>query len=93
MVSFGRVIAPDKRNFLACARSLGDGRFKQGTPLAGSLTMDLVPAEPDVASHTLGPEDRFVVLASDGVWDVLSDQKACEIVADAARRPGARTLH
>ena len=66
-VSFGRVIAPDGKNFLACARSIGDGRFKTDTPLGAHLRSDLVPATPDVASHALGPEDRFVVLASDGV--------------------------
>ena len=66
-VSFGRVIAPDQKNFLACARSIGDGRFKANTPLGAHLPSDLVPATPDVASHALVPDDRFVVLASDGV--------------------------
>ena len=61
---------------LACSRALGDTKFKGTTP-------HLVSAEPDVKSTPLGAPATgdFVILASDGVWDVFDDQKAVDLVA------------
>jgi protein phosphatase 1L len=28
----------------------------------------------------IGPEDEFLLLASDGLWDVVKDQDACQLV-------------
>ena len=33
----------------------------------------------------LTPADEFVIMCSDGVWDVFSDEKACQIVAKALK--------
>ncbi len=33
-----------------------------------------VTAEPDVVSQTLGPRDEVLIIASDGVWEVVSSQ-------------------
>ena len=56
----------------ACAfsRSLGDA-------VAESLG---VICEPDVTRTVLGPEHRFVFLASDGIWEFMSNQEVCDIV-------------
>lgn len=56
---------------LAVSRALGDRDFKRPYPL--------VSAVPDVRSHTLTEEDSFVILASDGLWDVMTDEKAVKI--------------
>lgn len=40
----------------------------------------LVEAEPDVARVDLTPEDQFLLLGSDGVFESLEDQEACDIV-------------
>ena len=58
---------------LAVSRSFGDPDFKE--------PLHLVTATPDVMSERLTPEDSFVILASDGLWDVLSDKEACRVVA------------
>lgn len=39
----------------------------------------LTEVEPDVNQLRLRPEDAFVILASDGLWDVLEDSDAVAI--------------
>ena len=71
-----------------CARSLGDAAYKHGP-----RGEHLICAEPDVFTIELEPAHEFVVLASDGVWDVLSEQQACDIVTRAlAERADAPDL-
>ncbi|OEH75525.1 protein phosphatase [Cyclospora cayetanensis] len=55
---------------LAMSRSLGD-------TLAGKA--GVIP-DPEVGVHTLSSGDRCVLLASDGVWEFLSNEDALEIV-------------
>lgn len=57
---------------LAVSRSLGDRDLKA-----------FVIADPEVATRPLTPVDEFVVVASDGVWDVLSDEAAVAAVGGA----------
>jgi serine/threonine protein phosphatase PrpC len=57
---------------LAVSRSFGDPDFKE--------PLHLVTATPDVMSERLTEDDSFVILASDGLWDVMTDKRACEIV-------------
>lgn len=40
-------------------------------------------ATPDVSYHRLSPNDQFLVLASDGVWDVLNNEDVIAIVSAA----------
>eukprot|EP00301_Raphidiophrys_heterophryoidea_P018895 c388_g1_i1.p1 GENE.c388_g1_i1~~c388_g1_i1.p1 ORF type:complete len:391 (+),score=103.47 c388_g1_i1:41-1174(+) len=56
-------------NGLAVSRSLGDGPDKGG-----------VTADPEVREFQLKDDDEFIILASDGLWDVLSSQQAVDIV-------------
>jgi len=35
-----------------------------------------VIAEPEIHTERIGPRDKFVILASDGVWDHVSSQEA-----------------
>ena len=48
---------------LAVTRAFGDHALKR----------DGVTAKPFINKHVLRPFDKFLVIASDGVWDVLSD--------------------
>ena len=56
----------DTHLYLSCSRSLGDPELKinAGKPILSSL--------PEVSQHLLQPDDLFVVVACDGVWDVLT---------------------
>lgn len=61
-------------NAAAC-RSFGDLPFK--TPRL------LVEASPEVSAQQLTPDHSFAVLASDGLWDVMSDVDAVDVVQRA----------
>jgi len=41
----------------------------------------LVSPLPHCGTHQLQPRDQFLIIASDGLWDVISDKSAGEIVA------------
>jgi serine/threonine protein phosphatase PrpC len=68
---------------LAVTRAFGDRRLKT-----------YVSAEPEIKSWPLAEGDDFLILASDGVWDVLNSQQAVDIVrqavADTATSEGGR---
>lgn len=57
---------------LAVSRSFGDPDFKE--------PLNLITATPDVMREQLEYEDSFFILASDGLWDVMTDKEACDIV-------------
>lgn len=70
---------------LAVSRCLGDLLFKE--------PKRLVECEPDVCRVTLGPECTFVVLGTDGVWDVLSDEDAVSIAGQEIKvRPSPNCI-
>ena len=49
----------------------------------------LVSALPELSSHALTPADSFVILGSDGVWDVISDEVAVSLVQGCMQAPDA----
>jgi serine/threonine protein phosphatase PrpC len=51
------------------------------------LKMFGLSVEPDISHFEVSPEDKLVLLASDGLWDVINPRAACEI-ALRARKEG-----
>ena len=47
-----------------------------------------VIAEPEVAEHRLCSEDEFLVVASDGLWDVLEPADVSALIRDTVKHPG-----
>ncbi|KAM5138467.1 pyruvate dehydrogenase [acetyl-transferring]-phosphatase 2, mitochondrial [Mantella aurantiaca] len=45
-------------------------------------TPPYLTAAPEVTYHQLRPRDRFLVMASDGLWDALGDREAVRLVAE-----------
>ena len=43
-----------------------------------------VISEPEIYTTALGPQDEFIILASDGVWEFVDSQAAVDIVGGAS---------
>eukprot|EP00617_Octactis_speculum_P014926 CAMPEP_0185749958 /NCGR_PEP_ID=MMETSP1174-20130828/8656_1 /TAXON_ID=35687 /ORGANISM="Dictyocha speculum, Strain CCMP1381" /LENGTH=479 /DNA_ID=CAMNT_0028426283 /DNA_START=192 /DNA_END=1631 /DNA_ORIENTATION=+ len=63
---------------LNLSRSIGDLKYKQApvTPAEQMIT-----AEPDIRKIDFTPEDAFIILACDGIWDCMTNQEACDFVS------------
>lgn len=58
-------------------RSLGDVDLKPSG----------VCANPEITSFTLTASDSFLILASDGLWDVVTNEEAVQFVHDTVKHP------
>ncbi|XP_066586618.1 pyruvate dehydrogenase [acetyl-transferring]-phosphatase 1, mitochondrial [Prorops nasuta] len=82
---------------LAPLRSFGDFRYKwdkeilkeQVVPLFGETaippnyhTPPYLTARPDVKYHRLTPKDKFLIIGSDGLWDMVSPLQAVRLVGE-----------
>ena len=74
-VADGRV-----KGSLALSRAIGDIGFKQ-TPGIGPEAQ-MVTALPEVRVEQLLPGDEFLVLACDGIWDVMTSQQVVDFVRE-----------
>lgn len=54
-------------------------------------TPPYVTARPEVVYQARHPTDRFIILATDGLWDVLPNELAVELAATAMNQPPAST--
>ena len=63
---------------LNLSRSIGDLKFKVNHAVGQAA--QIITADPDVIVHVYNTGDRFVVLACDGVWDVMSSQDVVDFV-------------
>jgi pyruvate dehydrogenase phosphatase len=72
------------------SRSIGDvymkdARYnrepiKEKFRLPEPMDMPIMSATPTIMSHHLQPNDSFLIFASDGLWEHLSNEKAVDIV-------------
>ncbi|XP_010278294.1 PREDICTED: probable protein phosphatase 2C 52 [Nelumbo nucifera] len=67
---------------LAMARAFGDFCLKD----YGVISI------PEFSHRILTERDQFIVLASDGVWDVLSNEEVVEIISSAPTRSSAARI-
>lgn len=90
VIEAGGQIFNDRVNgMLAMTRAFGDHLLKM--PI---LPNNVVSNVPDITSTDLAWQDNFVILACDGLWDVMNDQQAVELVSESMREltPIARQL-
>ena len=61
----------------------------------GDHLIPAVIAQPDVAVLHRHPTDEFLICATDGLWDVMTDEEACDMTRKCLARAeakGARKL-
>eukprot|EP00803_Ostreobium_quekettii_P009888 evm.model.scf_1014.5 EVM.evm.TU.scf_1014.5 scf_1014:36945-39348(+) len=63
---------------LNVSRAIGDLKYKSNKKLAPRE--QIITAEPEVRHFDLTGDDRFFVLACDGVWDVMTNQEVVDWV-------------
>lgn len=81
---------------LAPLRAFGDFRYKWPAQVLEEvaskyghnvtppfyLTPPYLTARPEVRHHILTPRDRFMVIASDGLWDMMSPMQVVKLVGE-----------
>ncbi|XP_010526975.1 PREDICTED: probable protein phosphatase 2C 63 [Tarenaya hassleriana] len=90
------------KGIIQVSRSIGDVYLKKpefyrdpvfqrhGNPVP--LRRPALTAEPSILVRKLRPQDMFLIFASDGLWELLSDEAAVEIVLKHPRAGIARRL-
>jgi len=77
----GFVISGRVNGIIAVTRSLGDQTMKQ-----------FVSGDPYTRVVELQPTDTHLIIACDGIWDILSDQQACDTVLQTEPEKASRAL-
>lgn len=82
---------------LAPLRAFGDFRYKWPLDIlkkyvvpyygdhvipANYLTPPYLTAEPEISYHTITPRDRFLIIATDGIWDFMTATQAVKLVGE-----------
>jgi len=81
VIEVGGTIFNERVNgMLAISRAFGDHQLK-----APALPQDVVSNVPDITSTELTDQDMFVIVACDGLWDVVEDQESVNLVLEGIR--------
>ncbi|KAL0344596.1 UNVERIFIED_CONTAM: putative protein phosphatase 2C 38 [Sesamum radiatum] len=90
------------KGIIQVSRSIGDAYLKrsefnkepllQKFRLSEPFSKPILSAEPSIFVHRLSPRDQFLIFASDGLWEHLTNQEAVDIVNSYPRRGIARRL-
>ncbi|XP_052187937.1 probable protein phosphatase 2C 38 isoform X2 [Diospyros lotus] len=90
------------KGLIQVSRSIGDAYLKKAEfnqePLLPKFLLPepfdkpILTAEPSILVQRVYPEDQFLIFASDGLWEQLSNQEAVDIVHNCPRNGIARRL-
>ncbi|KAJ6983269.1 probable protein phosphatase 2C 38 isoform X1 [Populus alba] len=90
------------KGLIQISRSIGDAYLKRAEynrePLLAKFRLPepfnkpILKAEPTILVQKLYPEDQFLIFASDGLWEHLSNQEAVDFVHSCPRNGVARKL-
>lgn len=74
----GSVMIQRVNGSLAVSRALGDFEYKNVEGMGPCE--QLVSPEPEIFVQERNPGDEFLVLACDGIWDVMTNEELCDFV-------------
>ncbi|KAL9238416.1 hypothetical protein vseg_012840 [Gypsophila vaccaria] len=90
------------KGIIQVSRSIGDVYLKRAEynrePLYSKFRLrdpmkrPILSSEPSISVVELQPHDQFVIFASDGLWEHLTNQQAVDIVQSSPRNGSARKL-
>ncbi|XP_059653874.1 probable protein phosphatase 2C 60 [Cornus florida] len=90
------------KGLIQISRSIGDVYLKKAEfnrePLYAKFRLrepiktPILSSEPSISVHQLQPHDQFIIFASDGLWEHLSNQEAVDIVQNHQHSGSARRL-
>ncbi|KAK0580770.1 hypothetical protein LWI29_006096 [Acer saccharum] len=90
------------KGLIQVSRSIGDVYLKKAEfnrePLYAKfrlrepLKRQILSADPSISVHQLQPHDQFLIFASDGLWEHLTNQEAVDIVQKHPRNGSAKRL-
>ncbi|KAL2323992.1 hypothetical protein Fmac_023050 [Flemingia macrophylla] len=90
------------KGLIQVSKSIGDVYLKKAEfnrePLYAKFRLrepfkrPILSSEPSISVHPLQPHDQFIIFASDGLWEHLSNQEAVDIVQNSPRSGSARRL-
>ncbi|KAH6777071.1 Protein phosphatase 2C family protein [Perilla frutescens var. frutescens] len=90
------------KGLIQISRSIGDVYLKKAEynrePLYQKFRLrepfkrPILSADPSITVHQLLPHDQFIIFASDGLWEHLTNQDAVDLVQNHPRSGSARRL-
>ncbi|GMH14921.1 hypothetical protein Nepgr_016762 [Nepenthes gracilis] len=90
------------KGIIQVSRSIGDVYLKKSEynreplytkfRLREPFTRPILSSEPSISVHELQSQDQFLIFASDGLWEHLSNQEAIDIVKNKPHKGSARRL-
>ncbi|XWS43241.1 hypothetical protein CRYUN_Cryun16bG0085900 [Craigia yunnanensis] len=90
------------KGIIQVSRTIGDAYLKRPEfsldpsfprfHLSEPIRRPVLTAEPSLSTRVLQPSDKFLIFASDGLWEHLTNQQAVEIVYNYPRTGIARRL-
>ncbi|GMI78809.1 Arabidopsis Pp2c clade D 8 [Hibiscus trionum] len=90
------------KGIIQVSRSIGDAYLKRPEfsvdpsfprfHLSEPIRRPVLTAEPSLYTRVMQPSDKFLIFASDGLWEHLTNQQAVEIVSNSPRAGIARRL-
>ncbi|KAK3009210.1 hypothetical protein RJ639_013253 [Escallonia herrerae] len=90
------------KGLIQVSRSIGDVYLKKAEfnrePLYAKFRLrepfrrPILSSDPSISVHQLQPDDQFLIFASDGLWEHLSNQEAVDLVQNHPRSGSARRL-